>query len=351
MLRRQRAVLVEDADATLARSASFPVRPHSSPRRVVCHERPVGLIHADLGTTAQRPDRVRPRDGLGVRRGLRVRARALRAGRPAAPAVRAGRRAGPVDRGERRRAEPARDRARRSGRRRMAPHQLRAQPANGSRTTSPAASSRSSPCSRRARRTPDRAAADRLGGHGQDAREAHPPEARSAQPVASGFPVLPCPGRQDAPFEEAKSPLGSMRTRELADESGAVAKPSHRQLGTAPHGAAGARPVDQATVPLLSIVVPTKNERDNVAALVERLEAALPTVAMEIIFVDDSDDGTRELVEELAEDGHARARARCRQARAAADLRPRRRGRPGHARGARRRGSASWTPTCSTRPS
>ena len=62
--------------------------------------------------------------------------------------------------------------------------------------------------------------------------------------------------------------------------------------------------VDEATVPLLSIVVPTKNERGNVAALVERLEAALPTVAMEIIFVDDSDDGTRELVDALAEDGH-----------------------------------------------
>ena len=59
-------------------------------------------------------------------------------------------------------------------------------------------------------------------------------------------------------------------------------------------------PVDQAPAPLLSIVVPTKNERDNVAALVERLEAALPTVAMEVIFVDESTDGTAELVEELA---------------------------------------------------
>ena len=40
--------------------------------------------------------------------------------------------------------------------------------------------------------------------------------------------------------------------------------------------------------PLLSIVVPTKNERGNVAALLERLEVVLPTVAMEIIFVDAS---------------------------------------------------------------
>jgi dolichol-phosphate mannosyltransferase len=55
-------------------------------------------------------------------------------------------------------------------------------------------------------------------------------------------------------------------------------------------------------IPLLSIVVPTKDERDNVAALVERLEAAVPTVAMEIIFVDDSTDGTAELVEELAQE-------------------------------------------------
>jgi hypothetical protein len=54
-----------------------------------------------------------------------------------------------------------------------------------------------------------------------------------------------------------------------------------------------------ATRPLLSVVVPTKNERGNVATLVERLEAALPTVAIEIVFVDDSTDGTAELVEEI----------------------------------------------------
>lgn len=70
---------------------------------------------------------------------------------------------------------------------------------------------------------------------------------------------------------------------------------------TAPQPPAGA--ADAPALPLLSVVVPTKNERDNVAALVERLEAALPTVALEIIFVDDSTDGTRELVEALAEEG------------------------------------------------
>ena len=108
--------------------------------------------------------------------------------------------------------------------------------------------------------------------------------------------------------------------------------------------------VDEATVPLLSIVVPTKNERDNVAALVERLEAALPTVAMEIIFVDDSDDGTRELVEALAEDGHHELGPACRRRPSGASA--------GWARRFFRacawraaRGSASWTPTFSTRRS
>jgi dolichol-phosphate mannosyltransferase len=54
--------------------------------------------------------------------------------------------------------------------------------------------------------------------------------------------------------------------------------------------------------PLLSIVVPTKNEVGNVADLVARLEAVVPTVAMEIIFVDASTDATPEFIEELA--GH-----------------------------------------------
>jgi glycosyltransferase involved in cell wall biosynthesis len=55
---------------------------------------------------------------------------------------------------------------------------------------------------------------------------------------------------------------------------------------------------------LLSIVVPTKNERGNILRLIERLEAVLPTVAMEIIFVDASSDGTAEAVEEAA--GHSK---------------------------------------------
>ena len=48
--------------------------------------------------------------------------------------------------------------------------------------------------------------------------------------------------------------------------------------------------------------MPTKNELGNVPDVVGRLEAALPTVPLEIVFVDDSSDGTAELVEDMAAD-------------------------------------------------
>jgi dolichol-phosphate mannosyltransferase len=51
----------------------------------------------------------------------------------------------------------------------------------------------------------------------------------------------------------------------------------------------------------LSIVLPTYNERDNVAELVRRLDAALQGVAWEAIFVDDdSPDGTAETAKAVA---------------------------------------------------
>ncbi|MGH7686444.1 MAG: glycosyltransferase, partial [Candidatus Dormibacteria bacterium] len=52
-------------------------------------------------------------------------------------------------------------------------------------------------------------------------------------------------------------------------------------------------------VPLVSLVVPTRNEADNVAPLVARLSAALEGVEFELVFVDDSDDATSELLASL----------------------------------------------------
>ncbi|MGM4988875.1 glycosyltransferase [Tardiphaga sp. 841_E9_N1_2] len=66
----------------------------------------------------------------------------------------------------------------------------------------------------------------------------------------------------------------------------------------------------QAGAPLqLSVIVPTFNERGNVATLVQRLDAALVGISWEVIFVDDnSPDGTADAVRELA---RADSRVRC----------------------------------------
>jgi dolichol-phosphate mannosyltransferase len=52
--------------------------------------------------------------------------------------------------------------------------------------------------------------------------------------------------------------------------------------------------------PAVSVVIPTYNERRNVAPLMARLERALAGVPAEVIFVDDSDDGTAEAIAECA---------------------------------------------------
>src|SRR5436309_4341513 len=60
---------------------------------------------------------------------------------------------------------------------------------------------------------------------------------------------------------------------------------------------------------LLSVIVPTFNERDNVTKLFHKLEATLTGIAWEVIFVDDnSPDGTSEVVRGLAQ---CDSRVRC----------------------------------------
>jgi dolichol-phosphate mannosyltransferase len=52
----------------------------------------------------------------------------------------------------------------------------------------------------------------------------------------------------------------------------------------------------------LSIVIPTFNERDNIRPLLALIEAALPNVAWEAVFVDDnSRDGTLDVLQEVAQ--------------------------------------------------
>jgi dolichol-phosphate mannosyltransferase len=68
-------------------------------------------------------------------------------------------------------------------------------------------------------------------------------------------------------------------------------------------------PQATAAMPVLSVVVPTFNERDNVRKLYGKLEAALKGIAWEVVYVDDnSPDGTWEVVRELARQD---SRVRC----------------------------------------
>ena len=59
---------------------------------------------------------------------------------------------------------------------------------------------------------------------------------------------------------------------------------------------------EAANLPLeLAIILPTLNERDNLAPLVERIESALTGVGWEVLVVDDnSSDGTAEEARRLA---------------------------------------------------
>ena len=48
----------------------------------------------------------------------------------------------------------------------------------------------------------------------------------------------------------------------------------------------------------LTVVVPTRNERDNIAPLLRRLERVCPELRLEVLFVDDSTDDTPRVIEE-----------------------------------------------------
>lgn len=53
-------------------------------------------------------------------------------------------------------------------------------------------------------------------------------------------------------------------------------------------------------IPQVSVVVPTRNEQDNVAPLLNRLHTALGGTPAEVVFVDDSDDDTPQAVDDAA---------------------------------------------------
>lgn len=60
------------------------------------------------------------------------------------------------------------------------------------------------------------------------------------------------------------------------------------------------RPTTRINAPLLSIVVPTRNEAENVEALTVRLAGVLKGIPSQVVFVDDSQDDTARILERLA---------------------------------------------------
>jgi dolichol-phosphate mannosyltransferase len=79
---------------------------------------------------------------------------------------------------------------------------------------------------------------------------------------------------------------------ERAVEPGPPAAPGGD--GTDPRPSDGPR-----AAPLLTIVIPTRDERDNIEPLMAGLDAADPPGPVEVVFVDDSDDGTDEVVADV----------------------------------------------------
>lgn len=54
------------------------------------------------------------------------------------------------------------------------------------------------------------------------------------------------------------------------------------------------------SVPELTVVVPTRDERDNISPLLKRLDRVCPQLHLEVLFVDDSADDTPHVIRELA---------------------------------------------------
>ena len=59
-------------------------------------------------------------------------------------------------------------------------------------------------------------------------------------------------------------------------------------------------PTQAGKVPALSVIVPTRNEVDNIEPLLARLQDALASIDAEVLVVDDSDDATPEITRQVA---------------------------------------------------
>lgn len=79
-----------------------------------------------------------------------------------------------------------------------------------------------------------------------------------------------------------------------------------------PHLPRQFRRTASAAAPSVTVVVPTRNEADNVPVLVSRLDTALDGLDADVLFVDDSDDHTAAAIAAAARQSRHRVRARVR---------------------------------------
>lgn len=100
-------------------------------------------------------------------------------------------------------------------------------------------------------------------------------------------------------------------------------------------------------IPGATVIIPTYNERDNIAALVSRVSAAVSDRDVEILFVDDSSDDTPDVIRRIAVDAPVPVRLLHRESPWAVSAAPWWRASPRPPTTC----ASSWTAICSTRRS
>jgi len=126
---------------------------------------------------------------------------------------------------------------------------------------------------------------------------------RRAADLTGRWPIIKLPVQQAAlvapPPEQHSAPpaLSDAQWRRIAPLPPPGVPNGHRH--EAPAAAAPGEAVAGAGY-ALTVVIPTRNERDNIVPLLQALREALDGVSAQIIFVDDSDDDTPLVIEEAS---------------------------------------------------
>ena len=123
----------------------------------------------------------------------------------------------------------------------------------------------------------------------------NPDSSRVAEPTIGGDDVPTVPLRLPA------DPVVGGGAGEESEET-LDAAALQRARDDARHPARALNELADSRTPHLTIVVPTRNEAQNVQPLLERLGAASGTLPTEVLFVDDSDDDTGEVIAARAAD-------------------------------------------------